>query len=142
MKPLLLLLFISSAFLLSCQPVNSQDKTSKEALAAKAAPGDVVTEVLPPETYKAKMKELGAEVQLVDVRRPNEYQEGHIDGSVNIDFLEDDFAVKIEGRLDKEKPVMLYCRSGRRSANAAKQMQALGFKEIYDLEGGFLQWEE
>ncbi len=143
MRPLLLLLFISSAFLLSCQPANSQDKASKEAIAAKAdASGDVVNEVLLLDAYKAKMKELGADVQLVDVRRPNEFLEGHIEGALNIDFLEDGFAKKIERELDKEKPVMLYCRSGRRSAAAARELEALGFKEIYDLEGGFLQWQD
>jgi len=142
MRPLLFLLCLSSAFLLSCQPAASQDKKSKEALAAKAdAPGDVVNEVLPPEAYKARMKELGADVQLVDVRRPNEYREGHIEGALNIDFLEEDFARQMERQLDKNKPVMLYCRSGRRSAQAAEQLKALGFKQVYDLEGGFLEWK-
>lgn len=142
MKQFFFLLFLSSAFLLSCQPANSQDKASKEALAAKPAPGDVVNEVLPPEAYKARMKELGADVQLVDVRRPNEFLEGHIEGALNIDFLEDGFAQKVERKLDKDKPVMLYCRSGRRSAAAARELEALGFKEIYDLKGGFLDWQE
>ncbi len=142
MKQLFFLLFFSFTFLLSCQPANSQDKASKEALAAKAAPGETVNEVLPPEAYKAKLKELGAEVQLVDVRRPNEHREGHIEGALNIDFLEDGFAKKMERQLDKDKPVMLYCRSGRRSAAAARELEALGFKEIYDLEGGFLNWQE
>ena len=69
MKPLLLLLFLSSAFLLSCQPANSQEKASKESLATKAAPGEVISVVLSQDDFRAKMAELGAGIQLVDVRR-------------------------------------------------------------------------
>ena len=142
MKPLLLLLFLSSAFLLSCQPANSQEKASKESLATKAAPGEVISVVLSQDDFRAKMAELGAGIQLVDVRRPDEFREGHIEGALNINFLEDDFAQQMERQVNKEKPVMLYCRSGSRSASAAEELKALGFKEIYDLEGGFSDWQE
>ncbi len=80
-------------------------------------------------------------IQLIDVRTPKEYEEGHIENAFLIDFLSDNFKEKIQ-ELDKEKPVYLYCRSGNRSGKAAKLLLELEFKEIYDLEGGFLAWEK
>ena len=78
--------------------------------------------------------------QLVDVRTLEEFKEGHLDKAQNICVTDDDFEKNIV-KLDKDKPVYLYCRSGVRSAKAAKIMKDLGFKEIYDMEGGYLNWE-
>jgi len=79
-------------------------------------------------------------VQLVDVRTPEEYEEGYIEGFQNIDFFSDTFTQEIE-KLDKSKPVIVYCRSGRRSADCAKQLKEKGFVKIYDLDGGITKWE-
>ena len=80
------------------------------------------------------------EVQLVDVRTPSEFSDGHIDTAQNIDFRSPTFAQDIL-KLDKEKPVLLYCHSGGRSAKCAKKLQEAGFKKIYDLEGGISRWK-
>lgn len=79
------------------------------------------------------------DVQLVDVRTPEEYVEGYIEGFQNINFFSDTFSQDIE-ELDKTKPVILYCRSGKRSANSAKILKEKGFVKIYDLGGGFTKW--
>ena len=79
-------------------------------------------------------------VQLVDVRTPEEYDEGYIEGFQNIDFFSNTFSQEIE-KLDKSKPVIVYCRTGRRSADCAKQLEEKGFVKIYDLEGGIAKWE-
>ncbi|MDQ7917622.1 rhodanese-like domain-containing protein [Mesonia sp. MT50] len=80
------------------------------------------------------------EVQLVDVRTPEEFKEGEIDDALNIDFLQNEsFTTQFE-KLDKEEPVYIYCRSGNRSGKAANQLQKMGFKEIYDLEGGYMNY--
>lgn len=79
------------------------------------------------------------DVQLVDVRTPEEFSEGHIENAVNIDFMADDFDAKVAS-LDKEKPVMVYCKSGGRSAKASARLKELGFKNISDLEGGITNW--
>ena len=139
MNQLLFLFFLSSAFLASCQQTGTGNASS-EAIAAKADVV-VVNKVLPLEAYKSKMSELGENRQLIDVRTPEEYGQGHIDGAVNINFYDDDFAQQLEQKLNKEQPVMLYCRSGSRSAQSAEQLKALGFKEVYDLEGGFMAWK-
>ena len=80
------------------------------------------------------------DVQLVDVRTPEEYKEGYIENSQNIDYKSHTFDEDIE-KLDKAKPVVLYCRSGKRSARCAKKLKDAGFIKIYDLEGGISRWQ-
>lgn len=80
------------------------------------------------------------EIQLVDVRTPEEFQTGHIKDAENIDYNNESFKSKISS-LDKSKPVLVYCRSGKRSANAAEIMKELGFTKIVSLDGGMISWE-
>jgi rhodanese-related sulfurtransferase len=76
---------------------------------------------------------------LVDVRTAEEFAEGHIKGAINIDYLAENFSIEIQ-ELELESPVLLYCRSGNRSSKAMKTMKELGFKEVYNLEGGIKGW--
>ena len=78
-------------------------------------------------------------VQLIDVRTPLEFNGGYIGNAENIDFRSTDFIQKIS-KLDRNKPVLLYCSAGGRSARASKIFQSLGFKKIYDLKGGYSEW--
>ena len=78
---------------------------------------------------------------LVDVRTHDEYNSGYIENSLNIDYLSNDFSENVE-KLDKNIPIVLYCRSGKRSSLSANKLSELGFKEIYNLEGGILEWIE
>lgn len=89
-----------------------------------------------------EMKELSQleDVQLVDVRTPEEYKEGYIEGFQNIDFFSDTFQDDIE-KLDKTKPIIVYCKSGRRSAQSSELLKEKGFVKIYDLEGGIEKWK-
>ncbi len=80
------------------------------------------------------------DVQLVDVRSPEEYDDMHIDGAQNIDFRSPTFDDDVD-KLDKSKPVVLYCRGGSRSAKCAKKLKDAGFQKIYDLEGGLSKWQ-
>ena len=80
------------------------------------------------------------DVQLVDVRTPKEYQAGYIKNAQNIDFRSSTFDADIL-KLDKTKPVILYCHSGGRSAKCTEKLQAAGFLKIYDLEGGISKWK-
>ncbi|MEP1489764.1 MAG: rhodanese-like domain-containing protein [Algibacter sp.] len=80
------------------------------------------------------------DVQLIDVRTPEEYKTGFIADAQNIDFYSSTFAEDIS-KLDKSKPVLLYCKSGGRSAKCAKKLLKAGFVKIYDLEGGISKWE-
>ena len=78
-------------------------------------------------------------VQLLDVRTPDEYAEGHIAGASNIDIYDDDFISQATDSLDKSRPVAVYCRSGKRSAEAARRLAEKGYK-VTNLEGGILAW--
>ena len=80
-------------------------------------------------------------VQLLDVRTPEEYAEGHIAGSRNINVFDSDFIDEAEKTLDKSKPVAVYCRSGKRSADAARELSDIGFN-VVNLEGGIHAWKE
>lgn len=76
---------------------------------------------------------------LVDVRTPEEFSEGKIANAINIDFYSNTFEQEIS-KLDKSKNILVYCRSGKRSANAAEVLSKKGFKVI-NLEGGITNWQ-
>ena len=79
-------------------------------------------------------------VQLVDVRTQEEFKSGHINNAQNIDYYADDFEMQI-AKLDKTKPVLVYCNKGGRSAKCASKMKEAGFVKVYDLEGGIAKWK-
>lgn len=94
---------------------------------------------LSPDAYQTALQAT-QNVQLVDVRTPDEYRSGHIAAAVNINYYDADFAQQI-ARLDKEKPLMVYCAVGGRSGKAAAQLSQMGFKNVTDLEGGMTAWK-
>jgi len=77
--------------------------------------------------------------QILDVRTPEEFTEGHIKNAENVNWLGDRFVADAE-KFDKTKPVFVYCKSGGRSKKATEKLQELGFKNIYELEGGYIKW--
>lgn len=117
-----LALFIAPLFLLvSCQ---GQTSPSVKNLAV--------------ETY-AKTLESTTNPQLIDVRTPQEFAEDHIGNAQNINWNGNDFVAQVE-KLDKTKPVFVYCKVGGRSSQAASKLAELGFSEVYNLEGGIMKW--
>ena len=79
-------------------------------------------------------------VTVIDVRTPEEFAEGHIDGAVMIDFYGESFADDI-GALDPDGEYLIYCRSGSRSGQALSLMETLGFEQVYDLDGGVIAYD-
>jgi rhodanese-related sulfurtransferase len=78
---------------------------------------------------------------IIDVRTEDEYESGKIPGSLNIDIYKGQgFIYKVE-ELDKAKNFYVYCAAGVRSANACGVMQQLGFENVFNLVGGFSNWE-
>ena len=77
---------------------------------------------------------------IIDFRTEEEYRSGYIEGAVNINFYATNLK-EILQNLDKEKIYLIYCRSGNRSGKALNIMKDLGFKEVYNCEGGILQWK-
>lgn len=91
-------------------------------------------------TFQSKLKESPNAV-LLDVRTPEEFAAGNIEGAMNIDFKASDFEQKI-AELDKSKTYFVYCLSGIRSGKAADRMSELGFTSLYTLNGGYTAWTE
>lgn len=79
-------------------------------------------------------------VQILDVRTKKEFDEGHLAEAKQIDIKNEDFMKTAKTVLDKSKTIAVYCRSGKRSANAAKQLSDAGYKVI-NMKGGILKWE-
>jgi len=98
-------------------------------------------EVLSKKSFK-KQLEKGEDYILVDVRTLKEYREGHIEGARNIDFLNPTEFEAGFSELDTTKAIMIYCRSGNRSRKSAAKLQEMGFRKIYDLEGGYTAWAD
>ncbi|GAA4272825.1 rhodanese-like domain-containing protein [Aquimarina gracilis] len=96
-------------------------------------------EVLDVMTFKKSI--INKQVQLVDVRTLKEYENGHIEGAINIDFFQRDVFEASFNKLNKELPVYIYCRSGGRSKVTARRLIKIGFTKIYDLKGGYLVWK-
>lgn len=94
---------------------------------------------LKPADFQSKL-EKNTSLQLVDVRTAREFAQEHLDKAINIDVTGNDFEEQF-AKLDKEKPVFIYCRSGGRSGRAAHRLKQLGFQKIIDLEGGILAWK-
>jgi thioredoxin 1 len=88
--------------------------------------------------FENQIKKRGDE-QVVDVRTPEEFQKGHIDGAFNVNFNGPEFVRQVSA-LDKSKPVFVYCLSGGRSAKAAAYMRKEGFTEVVELDGGLMKW--
>ncbi len=78
---------------------------------------------------------------ILDVRTPEEFADGHLEGAIMIDFYDDDFADQL-AQLDPEVPYLLYCRSGNRSGQTATIMQELGFTDVADVDGGIVSWAD
>ena len=98
------------------------------------------------ETKKVDVAEaenlISEKVQLLDVRTEEEWNEGHLEGAVRVDYTQKGFTEKVVKAVDPKKPVLVYCRSGNRSGKASKAMEKLGFSEIRDLKGGITAWEK
>ncbi len=104
---------------------------------SKAQQTDAI-KILNPSEYQSAINT--ENIQLVDVRTANEYNQGTIGKALNIDFFQKEhFNTNFE-KLNKEQPVYLFCRSGARSQKAAAKLIAMGFTKIYDLKGGYMSW--
>lgn len=83
----------------------------------------------------------GDDLVVLDIRTPEEFAEGHLEGAVNIDFYAPDFAQQL-AELDPETDYVLYCRSDNRSGQAMPVLEDLGFASVAEVDGGILAWEQ
>lgn len=135
MKFILILLTVISIGCTSTSETNKVTETTTEQTAIAST-----VSVLSVADFKSKIENLqGQDFFLVDVRTAGEVAAGTIDNSTNIDYNSSSFSDDL-GKLDKEKPLLLFCQAGSRSARAADIAKNLGFVEIYDLGGGYRAW--
>ena len=120
MRSTSLIAALTAAALAGCAPAVANDS----APAGRPAPGIVSGE------QGKRLVEEG--MRVIDVRTPQEFAAGHVPGAVNIPF--DQIAARAAEVGDPSKPVLLYCRTGRRSGIATQTLRSLGFQEIYDMQ--------
>ena len=120
----LLIIFLSGLILPSCQAKQDQP----------------ITAVSPAEAAELIAKHRGdADFVILDIRTPGEYQSGHLQEAIMIDFYSRSFVEDIS-RLDKKKSYLVYCRSGNRSARSMDLLKKLQFQKIYHLTTGINGW--
>jgi rhodanese-related sulfurtransferase len=135
MKTLIFALSTAILSLTSCAQNNIAESPTTEAVAPAEDPTIKRVSKTEFQTFLAENNT----VQLIDVRTPQEFDAGNIEGAENIDFNNSAFENNIN-LLDKNIPVLIYCRSGARSAKALKVFEANGFTTVLELEGGYLNW--
>lgn len=134
---ILLLIILSLNFACTSSTKAQQQEKEVSTIEQKPAPAH---EVLSKADFKT-MLEGKEKLVLIDVRRPSEFEAGHIEGAINVNVLDNNFKDNLSSLgLDPEEKVMVYCRSGARSGRASKVMEEMGFKQIKDLKGGYLGW--
>lgn len=89
----------------------------------------------------AKLVAEQPELQILDVRRPDEFMAGHLKGATPVTWGDADFEKQALNEISKDKPVLVYCRSGRRSTAATEALAGLGFTKLHNLEGGITAWQ-
>ena len=97
-----------------------------------------VYEVLSYDDFKNQIS--NDNVLLFDLRTMDEFNSGHLKGSINIDFYEEKLFDKFFKKVNKSKPIYIYCRSGNRSKKSSEKLKNLGFFKVFDLEGGYKNW--
>ena len=80
-----------------------------------------------------------SKVILLDVRTPEEFSQGHLENALNINWFDEDFDKQVE-KIDKDETIYVYCKAGGRSAKAQQKLQAMGYKNVVNLEGGYDAW--
>ncbi len=132
MKSNILLILFACLCLSACKSSTEQTTATK--------PQSIILERIDAPAFAAKIEALPNE-QILDVRTPEEVADGTIENAIAINYHDSDFATQVL-KLDKDKPVMVYCAGGVRSAKAAKILKKQGFKEIYDLKTGYSGWTQ
>lgn len=117
------LLFVLTITFFACQGVAQKEGTINKAIS--------------PVEFQEKIRT--ADAQLIDVRSEGEFSDGGIQGATNINWNGGNFEQRVAS-LDKNKPVFVYCLSGGRSGSAANKLNEMGFKEVYNLDGGLVRW--
>ena len=123
-----ILFVFATLLIMSCS--DAQNKSEKLSITQNI-------EVVNAEMFQKKLE--NDSIQIIDVRTPDEFNGGTLEGAMNIDYYAANFKEEIS-KLDKDKTTLIFCHSGGRSGKASKILGDLGFIEVYDLKGGYSGW--
>lgn len=143
-RPLLAAVLTASISLAACG--GSDSTSTSESTPAEQADSQTETSaaagvrVVTPAKAAETIANAPDDLVILDVRTQEEFDEGHIEGAVMLDFYREDFAEEL-ATFDPEVPYVLYCRSGNRSSGARAIMTELGFASVEDVDGGIVGWQ-
>lgn len=132
-------LIVSAALSLACNPSNtgSTSATNTSTTTQQTQDTGSVFAVISPSDFSQKLTQKPG--ILLDVRTPGEHKKGFIEGARLLDIFSDNFDTEL-AKLDRNTIYYVYCASGGRSAECVEKMQAMGFKTVFDLDGGMGAW--
>jgi rhodanese-related sulfurtransferase len=133
-----LALWTLSLFAMGCQAQQGSNQEPKVVATEATGNQEVLKQidVAGAEQLMASQPDL----QVLDVRTPEEVAQGILTGAKVINLFDSDFAQKAVAILDKSHPILVYCKAGGRSSRAAQTLKENGFTSIYNLEGGITEW--
>ena len=135
-KYIVLLVFAVSVLVAySCNSSTTQAHAESESTELQEA---IITKNVSAKDFQKLIQDKSNAI-LLDVRTPNEVAQGIIKDAEKIDFYDPNFKAELD-KLDKSKVVLIYCRSGRRSGITMSTLRELGFGEVYNLQGGIIEW--
>lgn len=133
-----ILLLVSAAFLVSCQ-AGATPLPRPAVLSAQNLQTLAVTSISVKEAHEW-LADPNASWKLLDLRTPEEFAQGYLKSAQMLNFYASDFREHLLN-MDRNQPYIIYCRSGNRSSQALKMMRELGFRNVYEVQGGILAWQ-
>jgi rhodanese-related sulfurtransferase len=134
-----LILILFSLLVGSSLALNACDYITGEAVKTPTSARPQVVKNITPEEANNMLMFSSYFIYIIDVRTPEEYNGGHIENTVNVNYNSGNFSDEIS-RFDKDRTYLIYCRTGARSAGARDIMKELGFQKIYNMDGGITDW--
>ena len=131
------------AVLTACGSDEPAADTDSDPAATAAPTAEVATgfSTVSADDAAAVLADAPDDLVILDVRTPEEYAEGHLEGAVLVDFYDADFADQL-AELDPDVPYLVYCRSGNRSGQTLPIMEQLQFGSASDIDGGIIAWAD
>ncbi len=142
--PILIAACSVALFAASCSgstDVADEQSSTETETGTVAAVDDLGIRVVPADEALSIQNSGSADLVVLDVRTPQEFADGHLEGAVMLDFYDPGFAAQL-AELDPDVPYLLYCQSGNRSGQTAAMMEQLGFADVADVDGGILAWAD
>jgi rhodanese-related sulfurtransferase len=119
----------------ACSQNNTENLASTEQTSTQSQDNEQSVKKVSKPEFKAFMAE-HTNYTLIDIRTPQEFNRGTIEGAININYNSPNFQAELN-KLDKSKPVLMFCQSGGRSGRALPIFKSLGFEQVLELQGGY-----